>query len=68
MALDSPMASIEIGHSLGIDTLWGVVGEAVLYLIGFFASLFLDRMAVYGKDLADKGEIEVDVQFGGGPD
>ena len=37
-------------------------------IIGFFPRFFVDGMTMYSKDLANKGEVEILVQFIGNPD
>ena len=64
MAFDDPMAAIEIEHLLRIGGLRGVTGDTINDVIGFFAGFFLDAVAVYDKDLTDKGEVEVVVELG----
>ena len=68
MAFDDPMASIEIEHLLRIGGMRGVTGDTINNVIGFFTGFFLDGMAMYDKDLTDKGKVEVVVELGRGPD
>ena len=56
MAFYAPMLSIEFEYLLGTGALCRVAGETISYFIRFFAGFFDDRVALYGINLADKGE------------
>ncbi len=68
MAFYAPMLSIEFEDPFGIGALSRATGEAISHFMGFFAGFFDDCVALYGKDLADKGKVEVAVQLGRCPD
>jgi len=67
MTFYAPMASIEFEDLLSVGTDGQVAGEAINDFMGFVASFFDDRVTLYSKNLADKGEVEVIVELSGGP-
>ena len=59
MTLNPPMASIELEYLFGVGAHRRVTGQAVSDLVGFFAALFVDGVALYSKYLTDKRKFKV---------
>ena len=66
--LDTPVVAIEGEQTTRIGGFGGVAGQAIDDLSGFPAGFFVDDIALDRKGLADAGEGQVVVEFGGGPD
>jgi len=65
---DGPVAAVDIEEALGIGLLGRAAGDAVGEIAGRVASFLVDHDPFDEKDLADKGEVEIAVEFGRGPD
>jgi hypothetical protein len=62
------MAAVDFEQALSIGLVWRTAGDAVSYVTGGFAGFFVNRDSFDGKGLADMREVEIVVEFGGGPD
>ena len=63
-----PMASVDEEEALGVSLLGGSTGDAVSDLAGAFPGFFHDAVTFHDEGLTDMREVQVVIQFGGGPD
>jgi len=65
---DAPVTSVDGKEVFSISLFWGSTGNSVGDIGGFFPALFVYGVSFDEKRLPDVGEVEVGVEFGGGPD
>jgi len=65
---DGPVAAVDGKELLGVCLVGLSAGDAVGYVSGLFSGFFLYRVSLDDKGLPDVREVEVGVEFGGGPD
>lgn len=65
--LDAPVTAIDGKELLGVCFVWLSAGDAVVDVVGIFSALFLSIPA-RSRMLVPRGEVEVGVELGRGPD
>ena len=65
---DGPMAAVDFEQALGRGLLRRAASDPIGQLLGSFAGFFVDGDAFDGEGLADVREVEITVEFSGGPD
>jgi len=66
--LDAPVASVDGKELLGGCFVWFSAGDAVGDVVGDLAALLFNRFSLNQECLLDVREVEIGVEFGGGPD
>lgn len=64
---DAPVSTIDGKELLGVCFLWLSAGDAVGDVLGDLAGLFFNKFSLDHESLLHVGEVEVGVEFGGGP-
>ena len=65
---NSPVATVDGEELLGVCFAGLSAGDAVGDFFGLFSALFVYGFSFDDKGLLDMGEVEIGVEFGGGPD
>jgi len=66
--LNTPMATVDLENALWVGLLRGSTGDAISDFTRGLATLFVGEAPLDGERLSDMGEVEIVVEFGGGPD
>ena len=65
---NAPVTAISEENLLRVCLIRGLAGDAINDFLGTFSGLFFYEFPFDDKGLADVGEVEVGIEFGGGPD
>lgn len=66
--LDGPLPAVDLEHALRGGLLWGPTGEAIGDFQRIFPRLFLGQVSLDEEGLAHVREVQIVVEFRGGPD